>query len=182
MNITATGTSSLSSLYLQKLLESSGQTSSSSSSSGTGTTDSLTISDAAQQAANGQDPFQSDLSALESAVDSGDLTTAKSQYQAMLKKMQGNGAGSVPSDFQALGTALDSGDLSGVQSAMATVVKNVASHQPPSGAPGGRPPQSDASSTASTDATTDTTDTASLIAQLQALASSAYARTSELGS
>lgn len=136
MNITATGTSSLTSLYLQQLLETSGQASTDASDA-SGASDTVSISDAAQQAADGQDPFQQDLSALESALQSGDLTSARSQYAAMLKKLQQGGA--VPADFKALGTALDSGDLTAATSALATVEKNVAAHRPPQDGTGSNP-------------------------------------------
>lgn len=135
MNISATGTSSLSSLYLQQLLGLSGTTSDDSSSD-TSATDLLTLSAAGQQAAasKGADPFKADLTQLESNISSGDLASAKKAYQAMVEKMQKNG--DIPSDFAAIGKALDSGDLSAASAAMEKVQARSAS-----GAQGGAPPQ-----------------------------------------
>lgn len=129
MNVSATGTSSLTSLYIQQLLGTSSTSSSGVSTSGSSATDLLSISDAGQSASQGSDPFQTDLKSLESAISSGDLSTAKSQYAAMLEKMKRNGQ--VPSDFAAIGTALDSGDLTAAAAALKTVEKNAASRTPP---------------------------------------------------
>jgi hypothetical protein len=132
MNVTATGTSSLTALYLQQLLGSSGTSLlGSTTGEGTGTTDSLSISAAGQAASGtqGTDPFKTDLAALEATLKSGDLDASRKAYQAMVDKMKEHGA--VPSDFAAIGKALDSGDLDGAKTALDAVEKNVASHQGP---------------------------------------------------
>ena len=123
MNVTAAGTSSLTSLYLQLLGTTSSSTTSgaSASTSTASTSDLLAISEAGQQASSSQgtDPFQTDLSSLKTTIASGDLATAKKEYEAMLEKMKQNGT--VPDDFKAIGTALDAGDLTGAGKAVGTV-------------------------------------------------------------
>ncbi|BDU72046.1 hypothetical protein [Mesoterricola silvestris] len=135
MNISATGTSSLSSLYLQQLLGSTG-TSSSGEDAGTTITDLLTLSAAGQQASagSGTDPFKADLASLQSTVASGDLAAARKAYQAMVEKMQKNGE--IPADFAAVGKALESGDLSGAATALEGVQSKAGK-----GPQGGPPPQ-----------------------------------------
>ena len=180
MNVSTTGASSLSALYLQQLLGSSSSTAladlTGTDTSGTTRTDSVTLSEAALQAAasqstsstastgasQGSDPFQTDLATLESQISSGDITSAKSTYASMVEKMKQHG--DVPSDFAALGKALDSGDTSAITAAMDTVKTNVANHQPPPGGGLGNADDSDAGSTSSTDSTT----LASLLVSLQA--------------
>lgn len=138
MNISATGSSSLSALYLQQLLSSSSTTAlSDSSSDDSSSTDLLTLSLAGQQAAatQGSDPFTTDLKSLESSISSGDLATAKKTYEAMTAKMKEHG--DIPSDFAAIGKALDSGDQTAASTAMDTVKKNAGSHRPPPPPSGG---------------------------------------------
>lgn len=139
MNITATGSSSLTALYLQRLLGSSSTVSDDDTGDSSGTADILSISSAAQTAsAQGADPFKADLDKLESALSSGDLGTAKSTYAAMLEQMKQHGE--VPSDFKALGDALDSGDTAAATSALSTVKSNVAAQAPPPPPSGGSNP------------------------------------------
>ncbi len=169
MNITATGTSSLTALYLQQLLGSSSTSllddSSGDDSSGT---DLLTISAAGQQASasQGTDPFQTDLSKLESTIASGDLTSARKAYQAMVDKMKERG--DVPSDFAAIGTALDSGDLTAASTAMETVKKNVAAHGPGGGPPpqGSNPLKADLDQLGALISSGDTTSASSLLTNI----------------
>lgn len=136
MNISATGTSSLSALYLQQLLGLTGSSSDESSDTGTTATDLLTLSAAGQQAAasKGTDPFQADLASLESSITSGDLASARKAYQAMVERMQKNGE--IPSDFAAIGKALESGDLTAASTAVEGVQSKAAK-----GPQGGPPPQ-----------------------------------------
>jgi hypothetical protein len=166
MNVNATGASTLSALYLQQLLGStSAATISGSADTGSGTGDLLTISSAGQQASTqATDPFQSDLAQLASSLSSGDLSTAKQEYQAMAAQMAKNG--NVPSDFAAIGTALDSGDLSAAQSAMATVAKNVAAHTPPAG--GSNPLEQDMDQLGALIQSGDTSDAQTLFASILA--------------
>ncbi|HLO68577.1 MAG TPA: hypothetical protein VK188_16250 [Holophaga sp.] len=137
MNITATGSSSLTALYLQKLL---GNTSSASDQEDDATTsDLLSISSAGRNASTqASDPFKADLDKLESAISSGDLASAKSAYAAMAEQMQKHG--DVPSDFKAIGDALDGGDLTGATTALSTVKTNMAAMAPPPPPSGGSNP------------------------------------------
>lgn len=136
MNITATGTSSLSSLYLQQLLGSSGTSQAQAASAGQDDQDSLSISSAAQQAAAGQDPFQTDLDTLEQAIASGDAKAARTAYQSMAEKMKQHG--DLPSDFAAVGTALDSGDLASASTAVDKIKQHGSGQgNPPPPPPGG---------------------------------------------
>ncbi|WP_306601636.1 hypothetical protein [Geothrix sp. 21YS21S-2] len=136
MNISATGTSSLSALYLQQLLGLTGSSPDDSSDTGTTATDLLTLSAAGQQAAasKGTDPFQADLTSLESSITSGDLASARKAYQSMVEKMQRNGE--IPGDFAAIGKALESGDLTAASTALEGVQAKAAK-----GPQGGPPPQ-----------------------------------------
>ncbi len=141
MNITATGTSSLSALYLQRLLGLTDTSPDDESGTGTstGATDLLTLSAAGQQAAaaGGTDPFQTDLASLASSISSGDLDSARKAYQSMVEKMGKNGE--IPSDFKAIGTALESGDLDAATAAVEEVrskaAKGPQGGPPPKGAP-----------------------------------------------
>ena len=129
MNISATGTSSVTALYIQQLLESSSASRSGGSSSGDDSSDLLTLSTAGLQASSGADPFRTDLAQLESTVSSGDLASAKKAYQAMAAKMKEHG--DIPADFAAIGAALDAGDLASATSAVDKVQANAASQGPP---------------------------------------------------
>jgi hypothetical protein len=165
MNVTATGTSSLTSLYLQQLLGTSSTSSSSSTASGTSSaSDLLTLSAAGQQAsgAQGTDPFQTDLTNLQNTIASGDLSSAKTAYAAMLAKMQQNGA--VPSDFSAIGTALDAGDLTTAASAVTKVQKDTASGS--QGAQGSNPLQNDMNTLGNLIQSGDLTDAQTLFSSI----------------
>lgn len=137
MNITATGSSSLTALYLQKLL---GNTASASDpEDDTAAADLLSISAAARNAsAQSSDPFKADLDKLESAISSGDLASAKSAYAAMAEQMQKHGE--LPSDFKAVGDALEGGDLTAATSALSTVKTHMAAMAPPPPPSGGSNP------------------------------------------
>ncbi len=181
MNITATGTSSLSVLYLQRLLGLTDTSTDEDSETGAsaGAADLLTLSAAGQQAAaaGGTDPFQTDLASLASSLASGDLDSARKAYRSMAEKMEKNGE--IPSDFEAIGTALDSGDLAAAATALEGVrskaAKGPQGGPPPQGAPA---PEEDA---ATLEALLRSGDTGSA-RSVEAIAAAAYlANASALG-
>jgi hypothetical protein len=165
MTISTTGVAGLKTHHVQHRQDTTGVSAASGTTSTAATsTDQLTISAAAQQASGQNDPFQTDLDSLASALKSGDLETARKAYATMAAEMQKHG--DLPSDFAAIGTALDSGDLTAAQSALQTVQKNVAGHQPP--ASGTNPLQQDMDKLGQLISTGDSSSAQSLLDQILA--------------
>lgn len=163
MNVSATGTSSLTALYYQQLLGASGTSSSGTAATDAAGSDLLTLSDAGQAASQGTDPFQTDLQSLDSAISSRDLATARKQYEAMAEKMKQNGQ--VPSDFAAIGTALDAGDLTSAASAVSAVEQKASSHRA-HGHGGANPLQQDMDQLGGLLQSGDTTDAQTLFSSI----------------
>ena len=122
-----------------------------------------------------------DFKALQTALQSGDVTSAQQAFASLQKDMQKSSpaaaATSTPSgqsspistDFQTLQTALQSGDLSGAQSAFATLKQDMQSTAAAKGAHHHHHHES-ASATGSTtqapNSTTSSNDVGSVIASL----------------
>jgi len=112
-------------------------------STGTGsdaTTDTLTLSLQSQLLAQpaGAGSFQTDFDALGTALQSGDLDTAKKAYATMQEKLKahqppGGGDDPMGSAFAAIGKALDAGDTSTAQSAWSSLKTQLASMDGSSG-------------------------------------------------
>jgi len=130
MSISPIGASSVSALTLSKLLGSSSSSSSTDDlSSLLGISqDTLSISPEAQwmNRSQGSNPFKTDFDNLGSLIQSGDITSAKKAYAAMLEKMQAhssaqNGQDAITAQFAAIGKALASDDTATAQSAWSTM-------------------------------------------------------------
>jgi hypothetical protein len=131
-----------------------------------------------------QDSFKQsaqDFKALQTALKSGDVTSAQQAFASLQKDMQSSfpaaGATSTPSgqsspmsaDFQTLQSALQSGDLSGAQSAFATLKQDMQSTRAAHGTHHHHHPKSGDASNSTTQApssTTSSNDVGSVIASL----------------
>jgi hypothetical protein len=127
-----------------------------------------------------------DFKALQSALQSGDLTSAQQAFSSLLKDQQGSTQAATPAsstsgqtsplqnDFQALQSALQSGDLSGAQSAFATLKQDIQSaggahrahHHHHHQVQGAGNAVNGANQTGSSTDTASATDTASIISSL----------------